>query len=44
MSSEIERVFREEYGRALDFWNRSLVIDPRQPKIREAAEAARSHL
>jgi predicted AlkP superfamily phosphohydrolase/phosphomutase/Tfp pilus assembly protein PilF len=35
---------QEEYARALDFWNRSLAIDPRQPKIREAAEAARTHL
>ncbi|HEX7707127.1 MAG TPA: alkaline phosphatase family protein [Thermoanaerobaculia bacterium] len=35
---------REEYARALDFWNRSLSIDPRQPSIREAAEAARTHL
>ena len=35
---------QEEYARALDFWNRSLAIDPRQPKIRAAAEAARTHL
>lgn len=35
---------RNEYARALDFWNRSLAIDPRQPKIRAAAEAARTHL
>jgi predicted AlkP superfamily phosphohydrolase/phosphomutase/Tfp pilus assembly protein PilF len=35
---------QDEYARALDFWNRSLAIDPRQPKIREAAEAARTHL
>jgi len=35
---------REDYARALDFWNRSLVIDPRQPAIRQAAEAARTHL
>jgi predicted AlkP superfamily phosphohydrolase/phosphomutase/Flp pilus assembly protein TadD len=35
---------RKDYARALDFWNRSLSIDPRQPKIREAAEAARTHL
>jgi tetratricopeptide (TPR) repeat protein len=35
---------REEYGRALDYWNRSLAIDAAQPKIREAVEAARTHL
>ena len=33
-----------DYGRALDFWNRSLTIDPRQPQIRAAVEAARTHL
>ncbi|HVE72650.1 MAG TPA: alkaline phosphatase family protein [Thermoanaerobaculia bacterium] len=35
---------QNEYARALDFWNRSLAIDPRQPKIREASEAAKTHL
>ena len=35
---------REDYARALDFWNRSLSIDPRQPEIRQAAEAAATHL
>ena len=25
---------KNDYGRALDFWNRSLAIDPRQPAIR----------
>ena len=35
---------REEYARALDFWNRSLAIDPRQPKVRQLADAARTHL
>jgi Tfp pilus assembly protein PilF len=35
---------QEEYARALDFWNRSLAIDPRQPKIRQSADAARTHL
>lgn len=35
---------RKDYGRALDFWNRSLAIDPRQPSVRAAAEAARSQL
>jgi Tfp pilus assembly protein PilF len=35
---------RNEYARALDFWNRSLSIDPRQPEIRQAADAAQTHL
>ncbi|HEX6178304.1 MAG TPA: alkaline phosphatase family protein [Thermoanaerobaculia bacterium] len=35
---------RDDYPRALDFWNRSLTIDPRQPQIRSAAEAAQSKL
>ena len=35
---------RKEYARALDFWNRSLTIDPRQPTIRAAADAARTQL
>ena len=35
---------KEDYGRALDFWNRSLTIDPRQPSIRQAADAARTRL
>ena len=35
---------QEDYARALDFWNRSLAIDPRQPAIRQAADAARTHL
>lgn len=35
---------QKDYGRALDFWNRSLTIDPRQPKIREAANAAQTQL
>jgi tetratricopeptide (TPR) repeat protein len=35
---------KNEYARALDFWNRSLSIDPRQPRIRQAIEAARTHL
>ncbi len=35
---------RREYARALDFWNRSLSINPQQPKIREAADAARTRL
>lgn len=35
---------RNEYARALDFWNRSLSIDPRQPGIRQAADAAQTHL
>lgn len=35
---------RNDYARALDFWNRSLTIDPRQPEIRRAADAARTRL
>jgi tetratricopeptide (TPR) repeat protein len=35
---------QNEYARALDFWNRSLAIDPRQTKIRQSADAARTHL
>ena len=35
---------QNDYGRALDFWNRSLSIEPQQPQIREAAVAARSRL
>jgi tetratricopeptide (TPR) repeat protein len=37
-------VKEEDYARALDFWNRSLAIDPRQPEIREAVVAARTRL
>lgn len=33
-----------DYARAVDFWNRSLVIDPRQPQIRDALNAARTRL
>ena len=35
---------RNDYARALDYWNRSLSIDPRQPQIRAAADAARTRL
>ena len=35
---------QNDYGRALDFWNRSLSVDAHQPQIREAAVAARSRL
>ena len=35
---------QNDYGRALDYWNRSLSIDAHQPQIREAAVAARSRL
>jgi tetratricopeptide (TPR) repeat protein len=35
---------KNDYGRALDFWNRSLAIDPHQPVIRQAADAARTRL
>jgi predicted AlkP superfamily phosphohydrolase/phosphomutase/Tfp pilus assembly protein PilF len=34
----------KDFGRALDYWNRSLSIEPHQPQIREAAMAARSML
>ncbi|MEA2568582.1 MAG: hypothetical protein QOI24_583 [Acidobacteriota bacterium] len=35
---------KNDYARALDYWNRSLSIDPRQPPIREAVTAARTRL
>jgi tetratricopeptide (TPR) repeat protein len=35
---------RKDYARALDYWNRSLSIQPQQPPIRQAADAARSRL
>jgi len=35
---------KKDLGRALDYWNRSLAIDPRQPKIREAQAAAQSRV
>jgi predicted AlkP superfamily phosphohydrolase/phosphomutase/Tfp pilus assembly protein PilF len=35
---------KHDFGRALDYWNRSLSIDARQPQIRTAAEAARTSL
>jgi len=35
---------QNDYGRALDYWNRSLSIEPHQPRIRDAAVAARSRL
>ena len=35
---------KHDYGRALDYWNRSLSIEPRQLQIRAAAESARSML
>ncbi len=35
---------KNDYARALDYWNRSLSIQPHQPQIRQAAEAARSRL
>jgi hypothetical protein len=35
---------RNDHPRALDFWNRSLAIDPRQPKVRQMVDAARTHL
>jgi Tfp pilus assembly protein PilF len=35
---------KKDPGRALDYWNRSLAIDPRQPQIREAVAAVRSRI
>lgn len=35
---------QKDYGRALDYWNRSLSIDPRQPETRKASEAVRTRL
>lgn len=35
---------QKDYARALDFWNRSLSIEPRQPEIRQRLEAVRTHL
>ena len=35
---------KQDLGRALDYWNRSLSIEPHQPQIRQAADAARSRL
>ena len=29
---------KHDYGRALDYWNRSLSIEPRQPQIHAAAD------
>jgi predicted AlkP superfamily phosphohydrolase/phosphomutase/Tfp pilus assembly protein PilF len=37
-------VKKNDYGRALDYWNRSLSIEPHQPQIREASNAVRSRL
>jgi predicted AlkP superfamily phosphohydrolase/phosphomutase/tetratricopeptide (TPR) repeat protein len=35
---------RRDYGRALDYWNRSLSIQPHQPEIISAAAVARARL
>jgi len=35
---------KNDYARALDYWNRSLSIDPRQAPVRAAADAARQRL
>lgn len=35
---------KHDFARALDYWNRSLSIDGRQPQIRAAADAARTML
>lgn len=35
---------RGDFGRALDYWNRSLSISPNQPQVRDAANGARARL
>jgi len=35
---------KNDFGRALDYWNRSLSIEARQPQIRDAANSARTRL
>jgi Tfp pilus assembly protein PilF len=35
---------RKDYARALDYWNRSLAIDPAQPRIRAGVEALTTRL
>jgi tetratricopeptide (TPR) repeat protein len=35
---------RKEYARALDYWNRSLALDPRQPEIRQAVNAIQTRI
>jgi tetratricopeptide (TPR) repeat protein len=35
---------KQDYPRALDYWNRSLTIDAKQPQLREAVTALRSRL
>jgi predicted AlkP superfamily phosphohydrolase/phosphomutase/Tfp pilus assembly protein PilF len=35
---------RNDFGRALDYWNRSLSIEPHQPEIRQALVAVASRL
>jgi predicted AlkP superfamily phosphohydrolase/phosphomutase/Flp pilus assembly protein TadD len=35
---------KKDYARALDYWNRSLSIEPHQATIRQAADAARTRL
>jgi predicted AlkP superfamily phosphohydrolase/phosphomutase/Tfp pilus assembly protein PilF len=35
---------KKDYGRALDYWNRSLSVEPHQPQIREAVVAVQSRL
>jgi Tfp pilus assembly protein PilF len=37
-------VKKKDFGRTLDYWNRSLAIDPRQPQIRDAVAAVRTRL
>ena len=35
---------KRDHGRALDYWNRSLAVEPGQPTIRAAVDAVRSRL
>lgn len=35
---------QQDFGRALDYWNRSLAIDPQQPEIRQGVSAVQSQL
>jgi predicted AlkP superfamily phosphohydrolase/phosphomutase/Tfp pilus assembly protein PilF len=35
---------KKDFGRALDYWNRSLAVDPRQRDVRDSVAALRTHL
>lgn len=37
-------VLRRDYGSALDYWSRSLALNPAQPQIREGIEALRTRI